>query len=139
MQTERRPQCPTLKNVKTRFCSRAPELLFMLQGHVSRSLAFFGIWYVHMWPYPLIMTTIYLLLNDVGVQTLLEDVQELKPTIFISVPRLYNRIYDKVHYCTQDSAVTGNSGGVWRTEEQLVKCPGITPSQYAVLQPSKPR
>ncbi len=31
-----------------------------------------------------------------GAQTLLEDVQELKPTIFVSVPRLYNRIYDKV-------------------------------------------
>jgi long-chain acyl-CoA synthetase len=27
---------------------------------------------------------------------LLEDVAELKPTIFASVPRLYNRIYDKV-------------------------------------------
>jgi long-chain acyl-CoA synthetase len=27
---------------------------------------------------------------------LLEDVAELKPTIFVSVPRLYNKIYDKV-------------------------------------------
>ncbi|KAI8930189.1 hypothetical protein BC831DRAFT_433354 [Entophlyctis helioformis] len=27
---------------------------------------------------------------------LLDDVAELKPTIFVSVPRLYNRIYDKV-------------------------------------------
>ncbi|KAK9765175.1 medium-chain fatty acid-CoA ligase faa2 [Basidiobolus ranarum] len=27
---------------------------------------------------------------------LLDDAEELKPTIFISVPRLYNRIYDKV-------------------------------------------
>ena len=30
------------------------------------------------------------------VLTLLDDIQELKPTIFVSVPRLYNRIYDKV-------------------------------------------
>lgn len=28
--------------------------------------------------------------------TLLDDVQELRPTIFLSVPRLYNRIYDRV-------------------------------------------
>lgn len=27
---------------------------------------------------------------------LLDDVAELKPTIFASVPRLYNRIYDKI-------------------------------------------
>ena len=27
---------------------------------------------------------------------LLDDVGELKPTMFVSVPRLYNRIYDKV-------------------------------------------
>eukprot|EP00884_Botryococcus_braunii_P022126 jgi/Botrbrau1/8598/Bobra.0380s0019.2 len=31
-----------------------------------------------------------------NVLELLEDVQELKPTIFCSVPRLWNRIYDKV-------------------------------------------
>lgn len=31
-----------------------------------------------------------------NVLDLLEDVQELKPTIFCSVPRLWNRIYDKV-------------------------------------------
>ena len=30
------------------------------------------------------------------VKTLLNDIQELKPTIFVSVPRLLNRIYDKV-------------------------------------------
>ena len=29
------------------------------------------------------------------VLLLLEDIQELKPTIFTSVPRLYNRIHDK--------------------------------------------
>jgi long-chain acyl-CoA synthetase len=30
------------------------------------------------------------------VLTLLEDIEELQPTLFTSVPRLYNRIYDKV-------------------------------------------
>lgn len=31
-----------------------------------------------------------------NVQTLLEDIQELKPTLFISVPRLYNRIHERI-------------------------------------------
>lgn len=31
-----------------------------------------------------------------NVLELLEDIQELRPTIFASVPRLWNRIYDKV-------------------------------------------
>ena len=31
-----------------------------------------------------------------NVLELLEDIQELRPTIFSSVPRLWNRIYDKV-------------------------------------------
>ena len=30
------------------------------------------------------------------VLLLLEDIEELQPTLFTSVPRLYNRIYDKV-------------------------------------------
>jgi long-chain acyl-CoA synthetase len=30
------------------------------------------------------------------VKKLVGDIQELKPTIFVSVPRLLNRIYDKV-------------------------------------------
>lgn len=30
------------------------------------------------------------------VKNLVNDIQELKPTIFVSVPRLLNRIYDKV-------------------------------------------
>ena len=29
--------------------------------------------------------------------TLMDDIAELRPTIFISVPRLFNKIYDKVH------------------------------------------
>ena len=32
------------------------------------------------------------------LQTMLSDVQELKPTIFMSVPRLLNKMYDKVSY-----------------------------------------
>lgn len=32
-----------------------------------------------------------------NVQTLVEDIQTLKPTIFISVPRLYNRIHEKIY------------------------------------------
>ena len=31
------------------------------------------------------------------VNLLLEDMQECKPTIFVGVPRLYNRIYDKIN------------------------------------------
>ncbi len=30
-----------------------------------------------------------------NILELLDDVAELKPTVFTSVPRLYNRIYDK--------------------------------------------
>ena len=30
------------------------------------------------------------------IKTLVNDIQELKPTIFVSVPRLLNRLYDKV-------------------------------------------
>ena len=30
------------------------------------------------------------------IKLLVADIQELKPTVFISVPRLLNRIYDKV-------------------------------------------
>lgn len=31
------------------------------------------------------------------VKLLIEDMQALKPTLFVSVPRLLNRIYDKVY------------------------------------------
>ena len=31
------------------------------------------------------------------VLNLVDDIQELKPTIFVSVPRLWNKIYDKIH------------------------------------------
>jgi long-chain acyl-CoA synthetase len=30
------------------------------------------------------------------VKLLIEDIQALKPTMFVSVPRLLNRVYDKV-------------------------------------------
>ena len=33
------------------------------------------------------------------VKLLIEDIQVLKPTLFVSVPRLLNRIYDKVGRC----------------------------------------
>ena len=33
------------------------------------------------------------------VRLLIEDMQELKPTIFASVPRLLNRVYDRVCVC----------------------------------------
>jgi len=29
------------------------------------------------------------------VLSIMDDIAELKPTLFVSVPRLYNRIYDK--------------------------------------------
>jgi long-chain acyl-CoA synthetase len=48
-----------------------------------------------------IQTTIVYFGGSIGLYQgdtlkLLDDVAELKPTLFISVPRLYNRIYDKV-------------------------------------------
>ena len=33
------------------------------------------------------------------VKTLVNDIMELKPTMFMSVPRLLNRVYDKVGNC----------------------------------------
>ena len=30
------------------------------------------------------------------IKTLVDDIQELKPTVFVSVPRLLNRLHDKV-------------------------------------------
>jgi long-chain acyl-CoA synthetase len=38
------------------------------------------------------------------VALLLEDIEELQPTLFTSVPRLYNRIYDKVMGAIQQSS-----------------------------------
>ena len=35
------------------------------------------------------------------VTELLDDIMALKPTVFCSVPRLWNRIYDKVHITHQ--------------------------------------
>jgi long-subunit acyl-CoA synthetase (AMP-forming) len=46
------------------------------------------------------------------VLELLEDIQELRPTIFSSVPRLWNRIYDKV--MAQVGGLSWNRGGWWR-------------------------
>ena len=33
------------------------------------------------------------------VKLLIEDIQALKPTMFVSMPRLLNRVYDKVGVC----------------------------------------
>lgn len=30
------------------------------------------------------------------VKSLMDDIRELRPTVFVSVPRLLNRVYDKV-------------------------------------------
>ena len=34
------------------------------------------------------------------VKLLIEDIQALRPTLFVSVPRLLNRVYDKVEPAT---------------------------------------
>lgn len=39
------------------------------------------------------------------VKLLIEDIQELRPTLFVSVPRLLNRVYDKVINGVSQSAV----------------------------------
>lgn len=39
------------------------------------------------------------------VLTLLDDITELKPTVFVSVPRLWNRIYDKINAGIKESGV----------------------------------
>lgn len=38
------------------------------------------------------------------VKKLVGDIQELKPTVFVSVPRLLNRVYDKA-----SDAIAGNA------------------------------
>ena len=37
------------------------------------------------------------------VKTLMDDIKELKPTVFPSVPRLLNRVYDKVRKLILDA------------------------------------
>ncbi len=60
--------------------------------------------------------------GDVAV--LLEDIEELQPTLFPSVPRLYNRIYDKVRVpgtgclgswmtCNVSPGARMSGGGPW--------------------------
>ena len=43
------------------------------------------------------------------VKELMNDIQELKPTLFVSVPRLLNRIYDKVCWRGRGLANTSHS------------------------------
>merc|ERR1719356_1876328 len=40
---------------------------------------------------------------------LLEDIAEAKPTVFIGVPRLYNKIYDKIMAQVDESGVVKRS------------------------------
>ena len=44
------------------------------------------------------------------VKGLLDDIQALKPTIFVSVPRLLNRIYDKVEEGRGEGVGDGEEG-----------------------------
>ena len=37
------------------------------------------------------------LISSGDVKTLLDDIQELKPTVFPAVPRVLNKVYDKVN------------------------------------------
>ena len=46
------------------------------------------------------------------VKKLVGDIQELKPTVFVSVPRLLNRIYDKVCVCVYVWLLSCNHGNV---------------------------
>ncbi len=46
------------------------------------------------------------------VKELMDDIRELKPTIFVSVPRLLNKVYDKVQcvlldLCNGSTAANG--------------------------------
>ena len=41
------------------------------------------------------------------VKELVNDIQALKPTFFVSVPRLLNRVYDKVGRCCINPSPTG--------------------------------
>jgi long-subunit acyl-CoA synthetase (AMP-forming) len=63
------------------------------------------------------------------VLELLEDIQELRPTLFSSVPRLWNRIYDKVMAQVRHApgAVEGGAGAVavlWWCCAVLWRCCG---------------
>ena len=59
------------------------------------------------------------------VKKLVDDIKELKPTIFVSVPRLLNRVYDKVSECcncrTQVYIVitVGDSWGVFFCPQEM--------------------
>ena len=55
----------------------------------------------HYYGIVLIQATMFMCGAQVGlyqgdVKTLVDDIQALKPTLFVSVPRLLNRVYDRV-------------------------------------------
>ena len=52
------------------------------------------------------------------VKLLIEDIKELKPTIFVTVPRLLNRVYDKV----SSSAATQSSVAILALGEDIDIC-----------------
>ena len=54
------------------------------------------------------------------VLLLLEDIEELQPTLFTSVPRLYNRIYDKVW---EDAASCSCALSVCHTHSDIAPLP----------------
>ena len=57
---------------------------------------------VYTCPFQFLLVTSSLLCRG-NVLELLDDIQELSPHMFVSVPRLFNRIYDRVNATIRDS------------------------------------
>jgi len=49
------------------------------------------------------------------VMKLMEDLEELRPTVFASVPRLYNRIYDRILGTVKASGASASTSSTWPT------------------------
>jgi long-chain acyl-CoA synthetase len=52
------------------------------------------------------------------VLQLLDDINALKPTVFCSVPRLWNRIYDKVNAGVREGSVVAQKLFAWAFESK---------------------
>ena len=50
------------------------------------------------------------------VKTLMEDIKELQPTLFPSVPRLLNRFYDKVKRKPHKYIEIGDAVNAWTAD-----------------------
>ncbi|VDM47326.1 unnamed protein product [Toxocara canis] len=50
------------------------------------------------------------------IRTLADDAKQLRPTVFPLVPRVLNRIYDKVAFITMFSGLQNKKGGILRTD-----------------------